>query len=154
MTVRCINCACITCSFLFDIMFFFVGASVWTSPNRMWKARRKYRLLYQVLVTQLRGLVPGVHNALEMFVWAIRRLEGQVHSYEMANHLGILPGSRAVRKAHLDRIHRDLILAMILLEGCFPVGHVNPGFGHFKHYAEYTKLLGPLIKLWMMVFER
>lgn len=120
----------------------------------MWKARRKYRLLYQVLVTQLRGLVPSIHNALEMFVWAIRRLEGQVHSYDMADALGILPGSRAVRKADLDRIHRDLILAMLLFEGCFPVGHLNPGFGHFKHYAEYTKLLGPLLKLWMMAFER
>ena len=53
-----------------------------------------------------------------------------------------------------NRIHRDLILAMILFEGCFPVGHLNPGFGHFKHYAEYTKLLGPLMKLWMMAFER
>ena len=127
---------------------------MWTKPNRMWKARRKYRLLYQILVTQLRGVVPAVHNALEMFVWAMRRLEGQIHSYDMAMHLGILPGSRAVRKAHLDRIHRDLILAMILFEGCFPVGHLNPGFGHFKHYAEYTKLLGPLMKLWMMAFER
>ena len=77
---------------------------MWTKPNRMWKARRKYRLLYQILVTQLRGLMPAVHNALEKFVWAIRRLEGQVHSFDMAKHLGILPGSRAVRKADLDRI--------------------------------------------------
>ena len=120
----------------------------------MWKARRKYRLLYHVLVTQLRDLVPAVHNALEMFVWAMRRLEGQVHSFEAANYLGILPGSRAVIKAQLDCIHRDLILAMILIEGCFPVGHLNPGFGHFKHDAEYTKILGPYLKLWMMTFER
>jgi len=120
----------------------------------MWKARRKYRLLYHVLVTQLRGLVPSVHNALVTFVWAIRRLEGQVHSYDMSNYLGILPGSRTVTKAHLDRIHRDLILGMILFEGSFPVSHLNPGFGHFKHYAEQTKMLGPLLKMWMMSFER
>ena len=107
-----------------------------------------------MLVTQLRGHVPAVHNALEMFVWAMRRLEGQVFSFDAANYVGILPGSRAVKKSDLDRIHRDLILALILFEGCLPVGDLNPGAGHFKHYAELTKLLGPLIILWMMCFER
>ena len=57
---------------------YYDGLSVWTAPSRMWKSRRKYRLLYFILVPQLRGLVPAVHNALSMFVWAMRRLEGQV----------------------------------------------------------------------------
>lgn len=120
----------------------------------MWKARRKFRLLYYMLVTQLRDLVPEVRNALSIFVFAMRRLEGQAVSFEEAERLGILPGSRTILKADLDRIHTDLILGLLLLEGCFPVGHLNPAMGHFKHYAEYTKLLGPLIKLWMMAFER
>ena len=86
------------------------GASMWSKPNRMWKARRKFRLLYSMLVTQLRDHVPEVHNALSIFVFAMRRLEGQVHSYDEAVRLGILPGSRTVLKADLDRIHTDLIL--------------------------------------------
>ena len=78
----------------------------------------------------------------------------QVHSYDMAKTLGILPGSRAVRIAELDAIHLDLILGIVLIEGSFPSGHLNPALGHFVHYAEYTKFLGPLIKYWMMAFER
>jgi hypothetical protein len=57
---------------------YYRGASCWTRPNRMWKARRKFRLMWYILVPQLRGLVPAVHNALNLFVWAVRRLEGQV----------------------------------------------------------------------------
>lgn len=72
----------------------------------------------------------------------------------MAEFLSILPGSRAVPVEKLKEIHRDLILGLILLEGSFPVGQLNPALGHFKHYAELTKLMGPLIKYWMMVFER
>ena len=56
------------------------GYSFWTKPNRMWKARRKYRLLYFMLVTQLRDKVPAVRHALSLFVWAMRRLEGQVRT--------------------------------------------------------------------------
>ena len=33
------------------------GASFWTKPDRMWKARRKIRLLYYILSTQLRDQV-------------------------------------------------------------------------------------------------
>ena len=33
---------------------YYKGFSFWRKPSRMWKARRKYRLLYFMLVTQLR----------------------------------------------------------------------------------------------------
>ena len=54
------------------------GASFWKQPQRLWKCRRKIRLLYVVLPTQLRDQVPQVRNAISQFVWAMRRLMGQV----------------------------------------------------------------------------
>ena len=55
---------------------YYRGASFWDKPGHMWKARRKYRLLFFVLVTQLRDQVPKFRNALLLFVWSIRRLMG------------------------------------------------------------------------------
>ena len=55
---------------------FYDGHSFWTHPSRMWKMRRKLRLLYYILPTQLRDQVPAVRHALYTFVWAMRRLEG------------------------------------------------------------------------------
>lgn len=57
---------------------FYRGYSFWTKPSRMWKCRRKFRLLYFILPIQLRDKVPAVSNALSQFVWAMRRLQGQV----------------------------------------------------------------------------
>ena len=122
----------------------------------MWKARRKYRLLYFMLVTQLRDQVPAVCNALNLFVWAMRRLEGQVYSYDVAvsPEMNILPGSRAVHIAGLDQAEVDLKLGLSLLEGCFPVSHLNPGLKHFVHCPEFTRSHSILRILWMMAFER
>ena len=120
----------------------------------MWKSRRKYRLLYFILLTQLRGMVPEVHKALLLFVWALRQLDGQHHSYEMAMLLGILPGSRSVRKDSLDAVKRPLVLGLVLIEGSFPKGHLKPGMKHFVHYPRYTGTHSLLRILWMMAFER
>ena len=130
------------------------GRSVWTAANRMWKARRKYRLLNFMLLTQLRGMVPEVHRALLKFVWAQRRLDGQHPSYETALSLRILPGSRYVRKDILEVVNRDLILGLVLLEGAFPKSHLKPGVKHFVHYPRYTGTHSLLRILWMMAFER
>ena len=99
-------------------------------------------------------MVPEVHRAILLFVWGMRQLDGQVHSYEMAKFLGILPGSRSVRKGDLDDVQRFLLLGLALLEGAFPKSHLNPGLKHFVHYVEYTKTHGILRILWMMAFER
>lgn len=132
-----------------------LGHSMWSKPNRMWKSRRKFRLLYFMLLTQLRDKVPAVHQALLLFVWGMRQLDGQVYSYEMATtRLHILPGSRSVRKDALDSINRSLLLGIILLAGAFPRSHLNPGLKHFVHYPEFTKTHGILRILWMMAFER
>ncbi len=130
------------------------GRSVWTAANRMWKSRRKYRLLNFMLLTQLRGMVPEVHRALLMFVWGLRQLDGQLHSYEKAMLLGILPGSRSIRKHILKRVKRDLILGLVLIEGAFPKSHLKPGVKHFVHYPRYTGSHSRLRILWMMAFER
>jgi len=133
---------------------FYKGKSVWTNPTCMWKCSRKFRLLYYILPTQLRGKVPIVHNALLMFIWGMRQLDGQVHCYEMAKRLNILPGSRSVPRAKLHDMERALICGLSLLNGCFPVSHLNPGLKHFVHYAASTRTHGILRILWMAGFER
>lgn len=55
---------------------YYSGHSFWTHPSRMWKMRRKLRLLYYILPTQIRDQIPPVRHALYTFVWAMRRLEG------------------------------------------------------------------------------
>ena len=120
----------------------------------MWKCRRKYRLLYHVLPVQLRDQVPGLRNAIVLFAWTIRRLDGQVHCYEVAVSLGILPGSRVLVRGKIKRLHKDLICALVLVEGAVPVGHLIPTWHHFVHYCEFTETHGILRWLWMMAFER
>ena len=87
-----------------------------------------------MLLTQLRGMVPEVHRALLLFVWALRRLDGQLHSYEMAMLRGLLPGSRSLRTDILKDVKRDLLLGLVLIEGSFPKSHLKPGVKHFVHY--------------------
>ena len=53
---------------------YYRGASFWTKPNRLWKVRRKITLLYYILPTQLRDHLPALRHALNVFVWAMRRL--------------------------------------------------------------------------------
>ena len=120
----------------------------------MWKSRRKYRLLLFVLPVLVRDQVPRLREALLLFVSALRRLEGQVQSYETAIALGILPGSRALKHAEIDVIHKDLIRSLALLEGCVPISYLIPSTHHFVHYAEYAKTHGILRIYWMMAFER
>lgn len=133
---------------------YYNGASFWTAPSRMWKARRKVTLLYYILPTQLRDQIPAVSYALSVFVWAMRLLMGQVHSYENAVRLGILPGSRSIDKRHIDRLEFQLIMGLVLLSGCLPIGQLNPGMHHFVHFAKYVRSHGPLHLYWMMGFER
>lgn len=131
------------------------GQSFWTSPGHMWKARRKYRLLLFILVTQLRDQIPTFRDALMLFVWALRRLVGQVCSYEFAVHtLGILPGSPFLYKKFLLKIHRDMARALSLLEGVMPIDYIKPIQHHFIHYPRQTIKFTLMEILWMMAFER
>ncbi len=134
---------------------YYKGCSFWKKPGHMWKARRKYRLLFFVLPTQLRDQVPRFRNALLLFAWSIRRLVGQVHCFEYATKvLGILPGSAAVIIKNIIGIHRDLVRSLALFEGCTPIDHLKPAMHHYAHYGISTIKFTILTILWMMGFER
>ena len=134
---------------------YYRGYSMWEKPSRMWKCRRKYRLLLNhVLPVQLRDQLPQFREAIVKFAWTMRRLDGQVYSYDAAIKLRILPGSRVLVKAEIKILHKDMICALVLLEGSGPVGHLIPTWHHFVHYVEFTLTHGILRWLWMMAFER
>ena len=133
---------------------YYRGASFWKKPSRMWKSRRKYRLLLFFLPVLLRDQLPRVRTAIILLASALRRLDGQVFSFERAKSEGILPGSRAIKRDELDSIHRDLIISLVLLEGCLPIGHLIPSTHHVVHYAQYAKTHGILRAYWMFAFER
>ena len=83
------------------------------------------------------------------------RLLGQVHSYDDKEKiLNIFPGSKTIDKTKIPRYDVDLIKGLVLLNGCLPVHHLNPGMHHFGHYGGYTDTYGLLTILWMMGFER
>lgn len=79
---------------------------------------------------------------------------GQVHSYEVAVRMNILPGSRTVSKKLTPLLHRQVIFGLLLLSGAFPESHVNPGAHHFTHNGKFTLTHTILSILWMMGFER
>ena len=133
---------------------YYRGASMWKKPCRMWKCRRKHRLLYHILPVQLRDQIPIFRDALLAFAWTMRQLEGQVYSFEQATKKGILPGSRSLHKQRIDKLKADLAKSLVLLAGCQPIANLIPTWHHFLHYGEYTKTHGILRWLWMMAFER
>ena len=49
---------------------------------------------------------------------------------------------------------RDVIRGLVLLEGSFPVDHLNPGMKHFVHYGPQTQNVGVLDWFAMWSFER
>ena len=130
------------------------GSSFWIKPNRLWKAKRKLMLLYYILPTQLRDQVPAVRVALSTFVWAMRRLLGQVYSFDSAKKHNILPGSRGIFKSNVPKINTDLTCGLVLVNGSLPEDHLNPGMHHFSHYGRYTFTHGLIRILWMCGFER
>ena len=130
------------------------GCSFWKKPGRLWKTQRKVVLFYFVLATQLRDKLPRLRVALFLIIWALRRLDGQVHSFDAARNLNILPGSRTIDPLENSLIHRDLIVGLCLLEGCLPVAHLHPALHHLVHFAQYAMTHGCLRTLWMMYFER
>ena len=133
---------------------YYKGASFWSKPDRIWKARRKIRLLYFILSTQIRDQVPAVRFALNIFVWAMRKLHGQVHCFDKAVAMNILPGSKSVDRRETPSLQRQIVRGLILLTGAFPVGIINPGAHHFVHSGKFTFTHSLLDILWMLGFER
>ena len=65
-----------------------------------------------------------------MIVYSLRRLGGQVVSAAEAVKLGVLPGSRVIDKTVIPDIESELVFGLVLLEGSFPVDHLNPNSHH------------------------
>ena len=97
--------------------------------------------------------MPALRRGIVLFAWTIRQLDGQVHSFEAAVELGILPGSRVLVRAAIKHLHKDVVRSLVLIEGAVPIGHLIPTWHHFVHYAEFTLTHGVLRWLWMMAFE-
>ena len=95
-----------------------------------------------------------MRTALNTFVWGMRRLLGQVHCFDEATRLRILPGSRSVDNTILLRVNGEVIRGLVLFTGALPIGHFNPGAHHFVHTGGYTITHALLSILWMMGFER
>ena len=109
----------------------------------MWKSRRKYRLLLFFLPVLIRDQVPRLREALLLLTWAMRRLEGQVNSYEKCKTMGLLPGSFALKKAEIDKIGADLLRALVLLEGCIPISFLTTTSTQHTRLVSGTKFALP-----------
>ena len=111
---------------------------------RAWKCRDKLVIFLVILPTVLRGFVPAVHQALLAIAYALRRLEGQVVSADEARHLGVVPGSRVIKKRDVPGIHKDLVRGLVMLEGSVPFSTLKPVLHHIVHYAIITARFGSL----------
>ena len=107
-----------------------------------------------ILPTCLRGHVPAVHRALLKLTYCLRQLQGQVVSQKEANELGVVPGAIIVDSRDLSRIHREMVRALVMLEGSVPPMHLNPLLHRFVHYAIQSLKHGSLWWLSMYSFER
>lgn len=130
------------------------GVSFWKKSDRMWKAKHKIFALLVILPTCLHGYVKPAHMAILMIVDALRRLFGMKFCADECRKRGIEIGSRAVFKEACKALGRQLIKGLVLLEGSFPVGHLNPILHHFAHYAAQTARNGSLNWLSLFCFER
>ena len=130
------------------------GHSFWTNSDRIWKAKHKRFVLMVILPTCLRGYVPEVHAAILTIVNALRRLEGQVVCVQEATRLGVEIGSRVIDKGCIPSLSEELIRGLVMLEGSFPVDHLNPAMHHMVHYGLQTERFGLLDWFAMFAFER
>ena len=120
------------------------GYSFFIKSCRAWKSRDKMTIFMVLLPTCLRGFVPALHQAILQLVYALRRLEGQVLSFNQAKHVGVMTGSRVILKKAVPLLHKELLRGLVLLEGAMPVSLLNPALHHLVHYATQTEKLGSL----------
>ena len=130
------------------------NGSFWKQSDTMWKCSQKRYIFEVLLPTCLHGFVPAVHNAILMLVYSLRRLHGKVISVSEAISLGVLPGSKVIDKTAIAIYGQELVLGLVMLEGSFPVDHINPNSHHVVHYASQTYVLGLLEWFSMASFER
>ena len=120
----------------------------------MYKSIHKRYILLVLLPTVLHGFVPAVHSALLTLIYGLRRLDGQVLSVNEAENIGVEPGQRALFKEAIPKMRDLVVRGLVLIEGSFPIDHLNPGMHHLVHHPEQTGLVGILMWLAMFAFER
>jgi len=131
------------------------GHSFWNKTDRLWKAKHKILCLFTILPTCLRGFVAAAHLAIIFIVDAIRQLDGQCIAIHEAEILGVSPrDSQVVDKSKINALGTQLLEGLVMLEGSFPVSHLNPALHHLVHYAAETARVGSLGWISMNAFER
>ena len=130
--------------------------SFWTKSYTKYapKCKEKSYIFLVLLPTLLYGFVPAVHRAILTLVYGLRLLDGQVFSIFEATKLGITFGSHALKKTVIADAKRLIILGLVMLEGSFPISHLNPALHHLVHYADMAALIGCLRWYAMYSFER
>ena len=118
------------------------------------KCKHKMYILLVLLPTLLRGFVPAFHRALLTLVYALRLLDGQVISAAEARDRGVTLGSHVLKKSCIAHARTLLILGLVMIEGSFPISHLNPALHHLVHYADMVVLVGCLRWYSMYSFER
>ena len=63
-------------------------------------------------------------------------------------------GARVIDKRQIPSMGLGVIKGLSLLEGSFPVDHMNPTLKHLVHYGNQTGIRGLLNWFSMFVFER
>ena len=130
------------------------NGSFWKQSDTMWKCSHKRYILEVLLPTCLHGFIPAVHNAILKLVYALRRLLGKVISASEAISLGVLPSAKVIDKTAIANYGSEFLLGLVMLEGSFPVDHINPNSHHSVHYSDQTFVLGLLDWFSMASFER
>lgn len=130
--------------------------SFFTHPDRVWKARHKLYVFLVLLPTCLHFTsVRAVHHALLVLVDALRHLDGQTISIAEAIRRGVEPGERVLEHTRvLLQWEEQLIRGLVLLEGSFPIDHLNPALHHLTHYPMIVFRFGVLLWFSMFSFER
>ena len=130
------------------------GQSFWTLPDTMWKSKHKHYILLVLLPTCLRGLVPATHQAILTICNALVHLRGAVLCALELIARGVRPGSQVIKKLRIPMWGKILVRGLVLLEGSFPVAHLNPNMHHLVHYGQQTAIAGLLGWVAMWAFER
>ena len=131
------------------------GHSFWKRSDRIWKAKHKLFCLLSVFPTCLRGFVKESHFALLHIVDALTQLKGACVSVQRSKDLGVCPyDKQVVDENRITLLGKQLLKGLVLLEGSFPVAHLNPILHSLVHFAAETARVGSLAWTSMNSFER
>lgn len=84
----------------------------------------------------------------------LRQLDGYLLSIFESLTRGVRPGSHVANKEEVSMWGEMLVRGLVLLEGSFPVSHLNPALHHLVHYGMQTAKGGLLRWVAMWCFER